>query len=229
MNLWSDRRGITRAAGIVLALIVVMLVLIAIPGWKVFRYRSEKTGCDQGMKTATDGLIIDYLFENKAAEEEDAMVLLDDFMPGRTNICPAGGNVYLVKSVNDIYKTVCGRHDSDRKERARLNATYAKRLLVDQLRYDRRVSETEPETVTIPMNGDPLVCTRVQTKSTLHRGTKTTKDFEGIVCFYGIAGDGIFPVGDLEEGEICYFLYADEDYCAIWNADDGWTGTAYDD
>ena len=34
-------------------------------------------------------------------------------------------------------------------------------------------------------------------------------------------------MGSAKEGEICYFVYADENYCAIWRSNDGWDGDAY--
>ena len=40
-------------------------------------------------------------------------------------------------------------------------------------------------------------------------------------------GDGSFSTGKVKAGEICYFVYADENHAAVWRADDGWTGSAY--
>ena len=42
-----------------------------------------------------------------------------------------------------------------------------------------------------------------------------------------LAGEGDFPVEKVSAGDIFYFVYADEDHCAIWKANDGWTGDAY--
>ena len=62
MGKLKDRRGrVNRVIAVLLVLIAVMLVLIAIPAWQRFRYRSEKTACIQAMKSARDGLIIEYL------------------------------------------------------------------------------------------------------------------------------------------------------------------------
>ena len=50
------------------------------------------------------------------------------------------------------------------------------------------------------------------------------------MAFYGLAGEGDFPAGEeakVEAGDIFYFVYADEEHCAIWKANDGWTGDAY--
>lgn len=224
----ARRGGINRLVAVLLVLIAVMLVIIAIPAWKVFRYRSEKTACVQAMKSAKDGLIIEYLNHWEAGSVEDAMVTLDEVMPARANICPAGGTVYLVRSDNGIFEPVCGLHDDDLKRRVRLNANRAKTLLEEGLREERRYAATEPEGVEIQLNGRALACERVDEATSLRRGTRTTNGYSGVVALYGVAGKGTFKAGGgLKKGDIAYFVYADEEYCAVWRADDGWTGDAY--
>ena len=227
MKLRSRRGGVNRLVAVLLVLIAVMIVIIALPDWDVFRYRSEKTACDQAMKTARDGLIIDYLDNFQEGSVEDAMVTLDEVMPGRANICPAGGTVYLVRNAQGIFEPICGLHDADKKLRVRLNASRAMDLLKQALTVARRRSAEEPESVEIELNGKALTCERVPKKASLRRGTATTNGFEGVVCLYGLAGDGDFTTDDARAGEICYFAYADENHCALWRAKDGWTGDAY--
>ena len=88
-----DSAGLTRAAAVLLVLIVVMLVLIAIPGWNNYRFRAEKMACVQALKSARDGLIIDFLGKWDAGTAQDARNTLDEVMPERANLCPAGGTV----------------------------------------------------------------------------------------------------------------------------------------
>lgn len=223
----ARRGGINPVTAILLVMIAVMLVVVSIPAYKNFRYRSQKTGCVQAMKTAKDGLIIEYLTNFDASTAEEAMVTLDEVMPGRADICPAGGTVYLVRGDHDIFVPVCGLHDDDKKLRVRLNASRAKQLLEDALKKQRRISAEEPESVDIVINSLKLTCVRVPEVQDLRRGTKLTNGYKGIVCFYGINGDGTFNMTKLAKGEICYFVYADEYHCASWRADDGWTGDAY--
>ena len=223
----AHRGGVNRAVAILLALIAVMLVVIAVPAWRVFKYRSQKTGCEQSMKSARDCLIIEFLSRWDAGSVEEAMVTLDEVLPARANICPAGGTVYLVRGDNGIFEPVCGMHDDDKKLRARLNASRARELLKEALRVARRDSEEEPESVEITLNGMPLECGRVQEPPDLKRGTGTTNGYQGIVAFYGLPGDGAFSVDGAGDGEIVFFIYADEYYCAIWHADEEWTGDAY--
>lgn len=221
-----DRGGVNRTVAILLVLVAVMLCVVAVPAWKMFRYRSEKTACVQAMKSATDGLIIEYLHRMDDSSVEEAMETLDRVMVARPNICPAGGEVYIVMADNGVYKTLCGLHDDDKQQRVRLNASRAKDLLTEKLRTERNALEEEPQDIEIPLNGKQLKCVRVRQEEALHRGTATTKGYEGVVAYYGVEGDG-FNTDKVAEGEICYFLYADEYYCAIWRADDGWTGDSY--
>ena len=93
MKLRSSRGGVNRLVAILLALIAVMLVIIAIPWWKNFSYRSEVIACEQAMKSAEDGLIIEYLSRFKEDSVNAAMKTLDQVMVARPNICPAAGEV----------------------------------------------------------------------------------------------------------------------------------------
>ena len=230
-KLFDGRGGINRLVAVLLALIAVMLAIIAVPAWKVFRYRSEKTGCEQAMKSAKDGLIIEYLGRFKEGSVQDAMNTLDQVMVARPNICPAGGEVYLIKNSEGIYEPLCGLHDRNARRRTRLNASRALELLREGRRKALRSSKgVEPEAVDITLNSKPLSCERVPKVQKLRRGTATTDGFEGVVAFYGLAGEGDFPAGEdakAEAGDIFYFVYADEEHCAIWKANDGWTGDAY--
>ena len=228
MGKLKDCRGrVNRVIAVLLVLIAVMLVLIAIPAWQRFRYRSEKTACIQAMKSARDGLIIEYLSRWDGGTVDEAMQTLDEVLPERANICPSGGTVYLIRGENGIFEPVCGLHDDDVKRRTRLNASRGLELLTEELRTSRRESKEEPETLEIQLNGQPLACERVRERVPLRRGTATTEGYEGVVAFYAVAGDGELDAGSVRKGQICYFVYADEHYCAIWQATDGWTGDAY--
>lgn len=226
---WRIRGGVNRATAVLLALIGVMLVLIAIPGWKVFQYRSEKTGCDQAIKSARDGLIIDYLTHFEEGTEEEARQTLYEVLPERPNVCPAMGTIYLLRNDQGIFEPICGLHETDRKLKVRLNASRAMELLGDALIKAKGENEAPPEPVEITLNGKPLECVKVEEQLDLRRGTATTNGYEGIVAFYGLEGEGDFATGKVDEGEICYFVYADPDHAAVWRADDGWTGSAYQD
>ena len=231
MKLRSIRGGVNRVVAILLVLIAIMLVVVLLPAWDDLRLLSQRLSCEQAMKSAKDGLIIEYLGRFKEGSVEDAMNTLDQVMVARPNICPAGGEVYLIKNSEGIYEPLCGLHDRDARRRTRLNASRALELLREGRRKALRSSKgVEPEAVDIRLNSKPLSCERVPKVQKLRRGTATTDGFEGVVAFYGLAGEGDFPAGEdakVEAGDIFYFVYADEEHCAIWKANDGWTGDAY--
>ena len=241
MEKWkSDRGGVTWIAAILLALVGIMLIIIARPAWNRFRFKSEQFACAQAMKSAYDGLIIDYLSHFKTETETEALEVLEEVMPERESLCPAGGTIYLVKDKDGIFEPVCGLHCTDKKHRTRLNASRARELLrrrlwVRELRAqeeekeDTKGAENEKtEPISIFLNGKGQECIRVSEEADLRRGTSTSHEYEGIVVLYGLSGDGDFASSGVPEGELCYFLYADEDYCAVWHAGDKWTGSAYD-
>ena len=118
--------------------------------------------------------------------------------------------------------------------RTRLNASFAKSRLITERDYLLRYQTKEPESIEIKVNGKPLNCMRVVKEEMIHRGTATTNGYKGVVAFYGVAGDFTYSAkikepgyGTAKDGEVCYFLYADENYCAIWRSNGDWDGDAY--
>jgi len=216
----NERGGTNRLLVILAVLILIMVVVISIPSFKAFNYRSECIACEQAIKSATDGLRIEYLDTFDEESINKARETLAAVMPEREDICPRHGNVYLLRDENGIFVPVCGLHDSDAARRTRLNASYAGNLLEEKRRNilaKAKEGAPEPDKITIKVNNDPLQCVRVSEKVNIKRGTSTTKGYDGIVAFYSTNDDG----------DIDYFVYADEDYCAIWNLDVGWSGSAY--
>ena len=236
MDRLSDSRGAVSRIHVILAIaILIMLVVIAIPGWRAFRYRSQCIACEQAMKSAGDGLIIEYLGKYEEDDIDAARDIIDQVMVAREDICPAHGNIYLIKEEHGIYQPVCGLHDKDEKQRTRLNASYTRDELIEARKKLLKKSDTEPESIVITCNGKPLECMHVTEEEVIHRGTATTNGYKGVVAYYGVLGDfqysakaGTKKKSKVKEGEICYLLYADEDHCAIWRANDGWSGDSYE-
>ncbi len=231
----NNRGGINRVVLILLVLIIILLIVAAVPVSRAFRHQSEVIGCEQAMKTARDGLIIEYLNRYKEGSVEEARGTLNDVMPAREKICPTGGNVYLIKNDKGIYEPVCGLHDKDKALCTRLNASYALGQLTEARAKLISSGNPEPESVRITVNSKKLSCKRVKEEEMIHRGTDTTNGYKGTVSFYGVAGDFTFSaryarkgMGNVPDGDICYFVYADKNYCAIWRSNDGWSGDAYE-
>lgn len=222
MTKLSNTKGGTARILVILSVLILILVgIMLIPTWKAFRFKSECIGCEQAMDTATDGLRIEYLNTFEEGSVRDARKSLDEFMPAREDICPSHGNVYLIRNDEGIIEPVCGLHNKDAARRTRLNASYAGSALEEARKNYLEKAEAgdpEPEKLTIRVNSKPLDCTYVTEEVPIRRGTRTTKGYKGVVAFYG-TGDN---------NKINYFVYADEDYIAIWHEGDGWRGTAYD-
>lgn len=220
-KLRKEAGATNRAVALLAVLILVMLVVIAIPGFKRFNYRSECIACEQAMKSAEDGLKIEYLFTFDEDDIKQARKSLAAIMPEREDICPKHGNVYLIKDKHGIFEPVCGLHNPDAARRTRLNASYAGSVLEEarkKIIQKAKAGDPEPEMIKIKVNNKPLECVYVTEEPNIRRGTSLTKGYEGIVAFYGTD----------DQNRIDYFLYADEDYCAVWHMDEEWKGSAYD-
>lgn len=220
-RLRNDRGGTARILVIFSLLILVMVVILSIPSWKAFRYKSQCIACEQAIKSADDGLKIEYLDTYDESSVKEARETLDRVMPAREDICPTHGNVYLVRNEQGIFELICGLHNPDSARRTRLNASYTGECLEEarkNILEKAKKGDPEPEKIRVKVNGKPLDCVFVTEKVNIRRGTSTTKDYDGTVAFYGTN----------DNNEINYFVYADEDHCAIWNMDDGWRGDAYD-
>ena len=226
-KLHSRRGGLTRAAAILLVLIAIMLVVVAIPAWRAYKYRADRLGCMAALKTVRDSLLIEYLGNFEEMSTDDARETLLVTMPGREEYCPAHGNVYLIPDEYGTYIPICGLHGPDAKQRTRLNASYALQELKEALKQARDDEVEWPETLTIVLNGKELECVQTEEETGFKRGTTLTSGYKGIVAFYGYAGTGAWQDVDAEAGEICYFSFADEDHCATWRLGEGWTGDSY--
>ena len=223
----NEQGKISRAVGIMLLLIAVMLVVISVPAWRAYKYHADEIGCAASLKTARDSLVIEVLSEGEDLTVSSSRKTLVRTMPGQDNLCPAGGTVYLLPLENGSYDLVCGLHDSDAKERTRLNASYAFGELETSIYKTRLSGQEVAETVVVELNGTELECVRVSEAPKIRRGTGTTEGYDGVVAFYALEGVDGWQGSGADEGELCYFLYADEDHCAVWRAQDGWTGDSY--
>ena len=220
-KLRSRRGGTARILVILAVLILIMVGILMIPSWKAFRYRSECIACEQAIKSAGDGLKIEFLDTFDEGSINEARKTVGEVMPEREDICPKHGNVYLIRNEQGIFEPVCGLHNSDARRRTRLNATYAGQVL-EEARKDisekAKENDPEPEYIDIKTNNELLRCTYVTEEVNIRRGTATTDGYEGTVAFYGTD----------KHGDMDYFLYAEEDYYAVWRAGDGWTGDAFE-
>ncbi len=104
--------GITRLGVILLVIIGILLILLLIPVFMYYSGEAGASGCESAMSTARHELAIEYNFTGTKTPEEIKKIV-GRAMAGWDNICPSGGNIYVVvDEKSDIgYTLVCGIHD----------------------------------------------------------------------------------------------------------------------
>ena len=228
-----ENRGVSLLVAILLILVIVMAVLSIFPTFAPYEKKGEEAACAAGLDTARRRLAEDYLSGNTDQNELEAMRVVTYAMNGWDDLCPNGGKVYLVRTNNKDglpYDLVCGMHDSDKKRCTRLNSEYVLKQLEEGLRRSKLNGEDYPEQLEFKLNGSTWTALLTDEEVPFKRGTSTTKGYEdkGVVAYYGIAGHSEFGEDfGSEEGDICYFSFADEEHCAMWQENNGWTGDSH--
>lgn len=242
--------GLARIHVLLLILCSLLLIVVLTPVYKAYRYHGQWLACAATLRVVNGDFIADLLDKGEAIPVDEAPGNLVALPPGSEGCCPSGGSVYFQEGENDVWKAVCGLHDTDRAKRTRLNSSYVLNQVYKKVQEEQRQGNMYPEEVTVVLNSSEIVCRLVTEETDIPGGTETTKEYQGTVAFYGIAGHGTFKSngrvgkaggsrpesGRLQlnkdgaaEGEICYFCFADEHYNAEWRVDDGWSGKSYGD
>lgn len=236
----ADRHGrVNRLIGILLALICVLILLIAIPAFLRYKEDMERFGCYVALDKAQDLMAEEYLFNGWNLTVQEAMALVDRSRYERDQLCPGGGDYFIVrrKTSEQPFEVVCGLHDANLKERAQLCSAAALTRLLDALKRAAKKGDASPSKLTVQLNGKNLTCRRVERNPGLQFGTGTDIDRKGIVCYYAVVGDDAqraeiedkegLDLSKLKEGEIWYFGYADANYASVWRYGAGWSGSAW--
>ena len=214
-----------------LVLVAVMLVLVSIPVGIHFRDKWREIKCMTSLDTAKRQMIDEFLFTAGELDIEEAKSHVGYVMNGWDDLCPGGGIVYIVKdddpNAEMPYKLVCGIHGEDAKERTRLNSNYVYKHVCKAVETTVKDGESALETVTVNLNGEDLAVKLVTEDQMIKRGTNASDYDDEIVAFYGVEGNGSFTDTGVDEGEVCYFAFADKEYCANWTYIRGWTGDSW--
>ena len=226
-----DVRGISRAVVIMLILVAVMLVVVSIPVYIHFRTVWREMECMTSLDTAKRQMIDQFLLEFGDLDIDEAKEHVGYVMNGWDDLCPGGGIVYIVKdddpNADMPYKLVCGVHGEDKKENCRLNADYVLDHVRERVKYERAKGAPIPEKITVNLNGEDLDVLLVTESKKIRYGTRYFEADDDIVAYYGVAGNG-FDDTTADDGEVCYFGFADPNYCANWTAERGWSGDSWD-
>ena len=230
----NTRRGISRLVAIMLVLILVLSIVCMIPVYLKYRHPAKIIACGTALDTARRQLAGNFMFDGfEDRDVEKAKEFVAFVMNGWDDLCPDGGDVYIVpKGDSELdWEIICGLHCSDSRLRTRLNAYNVREQLRNALIAEKNNGNPYPETLPFTLHHREYTAQLVDASSGLKRGTKTTMGMEkaGIVAFYSIVGHSDYGADSgMKEGEIWYFSFADEDHCANWSYHDQWTGDSYD-
>jgi hypothetical protein len=228
----NNHSGITRAVVLMLVLVALMLiVIVAIPTVKYYKTEMGRIGCNTAFESARRRISEEYILASGEMTADEAKQVVTDSMYGWDDLCPAGGEVYLVKgaAAGLPYDVVCGLHGSDTRQVTRLNAERVLNRLKSALNDAQKNGTEYPETLTVKLNGKEITAKLVDEDQGIRWGTDSTSGVEGTVVFYGIKGHSDFGSNaTTKDGQICYFCFADENHCADWDSRKGWSGDSFD-
>ena len=227
----SKRGAVNRLTAVILILILIMLAIIAEPAFRYFKNRVREYGCGSALATAREQISYDYLYKGGGVSAEETKEVVTYAMLGWDDLCPAGGTCYIVPNTvaEPEYTVVCGLHDKDKKQACRLNASYVFEQLQAGILREQELGNAFPESFEAELNGKKLTVLLTDEETGFRHGTKRTNGVKGTVAYYMLAGHSSADTGaGAADGEIIYFSFADENYCANWSVSDGWTGDSYD-
>lgn len=223
--------GISRLVAILLVAVIVMAIVCFIPVYQRYRTQGEIVACATALDSARRQLAAGYMLDGFVnGDAEDAKALVTYAMNGWDDLCPDGGNVYIVPRTEDdlAWDVVCGLHCADKKLCTRLNSDNVLQQLRDGLHREQLLDNPYPESLAFTLHHRQYTAYLVDEATNFKRGTDLTKDYEGIVAFYSIVGHSDFGADSgLEDGELWYFSFADENHCATWTNSQLWTGDSY--
>ena len=240
----NHRGGVNRLIAVLLGLTALLLISIAVPAYLSYQKEAQDFACQMARNKAQSMVAIEDMFSDWSLSSEEAVAVADRTRIERDKLCPAGGDYFIVWSeqpsaqyANTHYKVVCGLHDEDLQERARLCGGAALSRLTKELERQRERGNASPKTLKVQLNGKTLTCRRVEENPGLKFGTSSDIERKGTVCYYGLIGDEESRAAleeaenadfsALREGEIWYFGYADEHYASVWRYGKGWSGDAW--
>lgn len=209
---------------ILLVLILIMLVLIFIPVYRSYKNDAAQIGCVSSLNTANHQLAI-HLITGKDYSAKEAKKIVETAMDGWNDLCPGGGTPYLIeKEEGEVpYEVVCGLHDTDTKEKTRLNAAYVLDQIKEQIQLEQIQGQLYPEQLQVTVNSKKYTAVLTDKETGWKRGATTIFGEEKIVIEYSITGHSDFGKdAGSDKGEIWYFSYGDEEHCATWSSLDGW-------
>ncbi len=199
-----------------LAGVLVMLALVAAPSVQKYRERADKTACDVAVSEARQKIDAAATINGGRLTDEEAKYAAVRNIKGWDELCPAGGDCYVLTDDAGGYRVVCALHTEDLKLKTRLNAARALEELRAVAEKELLIRGAIPDAPVLTINSRELAAARVDKDPTIKRGTRSTPGYDGTVALFRTEGE-----------KIVLLCYADENYCAIWRAESGWSGDSF--
>ena len=225
--------GMAWIFAILLVLIIILSVMSLVPSYKEYQEQGKRLACATALDTARRQLAANFMFEGfENGSAEDAKKFVSFVMNGWDDLCPDGGNVYIVPKEDSPmdWEIVCGLHCPDKKLCTRLNASNVREQLQEALLALQTEENPYPESLPYTLHGKKGTALLIDEDPKFRRGTRTTQGYEesGIVVFYSLVGHSDFGADSgMKDGELWFFTFADTEHCANWNTRDDWTGDSY--
>ena len=205
--------------GLLILLIFVALLLAAMILMPLIQNRERKAegyACTLAIRRAQDAVLVEF-FSDPEMTEKDAAIIVDRSKLAREDLCPSGGDYYLVPISGGSWRVTCGLHEEDTIQRTRINASRVLEEVQSQLANKRRLEMDVASSLLLNVNGKALDVQLLAGDNALRRGTDYSIDFDGVVSFFSLNASG----------ELNWFVYADENHAAVWKLSSGWSGDAY--
>ena len=209
-------KSIRRLIILLIFVVLLLAVMIAIPMIQNREHKVERYACTLAIRRAQDAILVEFYSDPELTKQEAALVVEKSKL-AREDLCPSGGDYYLVPQSGGGWRVTCGLHEEDTILRTRINASRVLEELQSQLDARRRFEEDVAASVTLDINGKALEVTLLAGDNALRRGTEYSIDFDGVVSFFSLN----------TAGEVKWFVYADENHAAVWKLNNGWSGDAY--
>ncbi len=207
-------QGLRRLIWLLVFVVILLAVMLVIPMLQSRESKAEGYACTLSVRRAQDAILVEFLSDPDLTQA-GAAVAVEKSKLGRDQLCPSGGDYYVVPK-GGTWHVTCGLHEEDTEYRTQLNAMFVLEQVREQIDARKRI-EMQMDNIPLVCNGQPLDVLLLAGDNGLRRGTDYSIDFDGVVSFYSMNA----------AGELNWFVYADANHAAVWKINDGWSGDAY--
>ncbi len=209
-------QGVRRLLILLIFVVLLLAVMIVMPIIENRERKAEGYACTLAIRRAQDAVLVEF-FSDPEMTEREAAIVVDKSKLAREDLCPSGGDYYLVPLSGGSWRVTCGLHEEDTIQRTRINASRVLEEVQAQLANKRRLEMDIASDLLLNVNGKALNVQLLAGDNALRRGTDYSIDFDGVVSFFSLNANG----------EVNWFVYADENHAAVWKLTSGWSGDAY--